>query len=220
MTAPATPTRQERAQATRRRILEVAVEVFAARPYSEVSAGEIASQAGVAHGLTFHHFGSKRGLYLEAVWEMSRQLFDVAPADPTAPPGVQLRDVLHQHFTRVAEHEELLLGYVRNSVAISSDPEAWDVLENFRLAMVDWVCDAIGVDRNSPALRLMLRTAGDALDQLSVRWLQQGRQFEINHLVEAVMHVVTGSLAAAEALDPTLNASEAVELLAESRSAM
>jgi AcrR family transcriptional regulator len=210
---PETPTRQERAQATRRRLLEVAVSRFAARAYNDVAVSDIAEGAGVAHGLLFHHFGSKRGLYLEAVREISRRLFDVTPTDRSAPPGTQLRDILRQHFTRVAENEELLLGYVRGSVAMSADPEAWDVLEGFRLRMVDWVCAAAGIDPGSAAMRLMLRTAGDALDQLSVRWLQQGRQFEIERMVEAMVNVVIGSLAAARSLDPTLDTGPGIELL-------
>ena len=210
---PNNGTRQERAQATRRRILEVAVGQFAVRAYNDVAVSDIAEQTGVAHGLLFHHFGSKRGLYLEAVREISNRLFDVSPTDRSAPPGTQLRDILRQHFTRVAENEDLLLGYVRGSVAMSADPEAWDVLERFRLRMVDWVCGAAGIDPATPAMRLMLRTAGDALDQLSVRWLQQGREFEIERLVEAMVHVVTGSLAAASALDPTLDTARGIAVL-------
>jgi len=79
--------------------------------------------------------------------------------------------------------------------------------------MVDWVCAAAGIDPGSAAMRLMLRTAGDALDQLSVRWLQQGRQFEIERMVEAMVNVVIGSLAAARSLDPTLDTGPGIELL-------
>src|SRR5205823_2704255 len=75
MTGAMTP-RQERAAATRQRLIDVAVHQFAAKPYNEVAVGEIAEQAGVAHGLLFHHFGNKRGIYLEAVREISHRLFE------------------------------------------------------------------------------------------------------------------------------------------------
>lgn len=48
--------------ATRQRMLEAAVELFADRPFDDVQVGKIAERAGVAHGLMFHHFGTKRGL--------------------------------------------------------------------------------------------------------------------------------------------------------------
>ncbi len=188
---------------------------FATRPYDEVSAGEIADMAKVAHGLVFRYFGNKRGLYLAVVREVSERLFDVAPSDPSFAPGVQLRDVLRRHFLRVAENEHLLLGYARGAIVMSADPLAWEMLERLRLRLVDWTCDAIGIPRDHPAIRLMMRTAGNALDELSVAWLQQGRQFEVDQVVEAMVHVVTGSLAAAHSLDPNLDIDSGIALLAE-----
>lgn len=206
-------TRQARTAATRQRLIDVAVHQFATKPYNEVWVSEIAGQAGVAHGLMFHHFGNKRGLYLEAVREISRRLFELQPADPEALPSVQLRDVLRQHFQRMSDNEDLLLGYVRGAIAMSADPEAWDTLEGHRMEIVAWTCEVAGLDPGNQALQLTLRTAGDAMDQLSVRWLQQGRDFEIDALVEAMVHVVIGTLWAAQTLDPTLDIRHAVTVL-------
>lgn len=206
-------TRQERAAATRQRLIEVAVHQFAVKPYNEVAVSDIAEQAGVAHGLTFHHFGNKRGIYLAAVQEISHRLFELHAADPAARPSEQVRDVLRQHFLRMSENEDLLLGYVRGSIAMAADPEAWDALERHRMRMVAWTCEVAGLDPENHALRLTLRTAGDAMDQLSVRWLQQGRGFAVDALVEAMVHVVTGALRAAQALDPTLDIKRAVKTL-------
>jgi|SRR5580692_2897782 AcrR family transcriptional regulator len=47
----------------RERILEAATKLFTERPFGEISADDIAREADVAHGLTFHHFGSKAALY-------------------------------------------------------------------------------------------------------------------------------------------------------------
>ena len=43
------PPRKAQAEETRRRILEAAVEAFSAQLYDEVSVGDIATSAGVAH---------------------------------------------------------------------------------------------------------------------------------------------------------------------------
>lgn len=206
-------TRQERAAATRLRLIDVAVHQFAAKRYNEVAVSDIAEQAGVAHGSMFHHFGSKRGLYLEAVREISHRLFELNVPDPTMRPSLQLRDVLRQHFDRVVQNQDLLLGYVRGSAAMAADPEAWQTLEHYRMRMVVWTCEVAGLDPEDPALRLMLRTVGDALDQLSVRWLRQRPGFEIDAVVEAMVHMVTGALRAAQSLDPTLDTKRAIKLL-------
>ena len=63
----------EEAEETRRRIVDVALALFAARGYEGVSVRDIAEGAGAVHGLIRHHFGSKEG-----VW---RAVVDVAGAE-------------------------------------------------------------------------------------------------------------------------------------------
>ena len=65
--SPVGMTRKERARQTKRRVLEAATEIFATRAYEDVQVREIVERADVAHGVMFHHFESKRGLYLAAV---------------------------------------------------------------------------------------------------------------------------------------------------------
>jgi len=51
----------------RRTLLEAAVRVFARRGYHAARVGDIAEEAGVAHGLLYHYFGSKEEV-LETVF--------------------------------------------------------------------------------------------------------------------------------------------------------
>ena len=51
--------RQSGAGETRRRILDAAVRVFARRGFHTSRVGDIAEEAGVAHGLLYHYFASK-----------------------------------------------------------------------------------------------------------------------------------------------------------------
>lgn len=59
--------------ATRRKILDAALEHFAERGYSSATLSAIAAEAGVATSAVYHHFSGKEALY-EAVF------FDVAPS--------------------------------------------------------------------------------------------------------------------------------------------
>jgi AcrR family transcriptional regulator len=206
-------TRQERAAATRQRLLEVAVHQFAARSYNDVAVSDITDGAGVAHGVVFHHFGNKRGVYLAAVREISHRLFELRTPDPSAQPRDQIREVLREHFNRMSDNEDLLRGYLQGSPALAADAEAWDALEHHRMGMVIWTSTAVGLDPDNDALRLMLRAAGDAMDQLSLRWLQQGRGFPVDDLAEAMVRMVVGALWAARALDPALDVEPAAALL-------
>ena len=62
--APARPPRAPGPGARNEAILQAGVAIFGSVPYDEVSVDDIAARAGVAHGLVFHYFQNKRGLYL------------------------------------------------------------------------------------------------------------------------------------------------------------
>ncbi len=79
----------------RRRILEAAVHVFARKGFHASRVGDIAEEAGVAHGLLYHYFDSKDEL-LERIFhdtwtELLAAMRDVEDSD--APAREQLRGV-------------------------------------------------------------------------------------------------------------------------------
>ncbi|MBN2361530.1 MAG: TetR/AcrR family transcriptional regulator [Deltaproteobacteria bacterium] len=55
--------RQDRAETTRKQILDAAMECFARQGYDGVSTAAIAKAAGVSQGIIFHHFSTKEGLF-------------------------------------------------------------------------------------------------------------------------------------------------------------
>ncbi len=63
----AQPRRRLEPDVRRGQILACAVRLFGERPYAEVSATDIAREAGVARGLVNHYFGTKKDLYLEVI---------------------------------------------------------------------------------------------------------------------------------------------------------
>jgi TetR/AcrR family transcriptional regulator, fatty acid metabolism regulator protein len=69
----------------RRQILDAAVRVFAAQGYEASRVSDVATDAGVAYGLVYHYFGSKRAV-LEAVFREAwgRLLAAVAGAEQAA----------------------------------------------------------------------------------------------------------------------------------------
>jgi TetR/AcrR family transcriptional regulator, fatty acid metabolism regulator protein len=73
----------------RRRILDAAVRVFARRGYHGARVGDIATEAGVAHGLLYHYFSSKDEV-LETVFrdnfgELVARFRAVESSDEAAP---------------------------------------------------------------------------------------------------------------------------------------
>ncbi|QDQ96672.1 TetR/AcrR family transcriptional regulator [Tomitella fengzijianii] len=66
--------RQERAEATRRQILDAAAEIFAENGYIKANLGDIVSRADVTKGALYFHFDSKESLAREIVDERDRRI--------------------------------------------------------------------------------------------------------------------------------------------------
>ncbi|MCU0696202.1 MAG: TetR/AcrR family transcriptional regulator [Myxococcaceae bacterium] len=92
--AEATPARE--------RILTAALEEFATRGYEAASTNTIASRAGVAKGLVFHHFGSKEALF-EVLFEREVTRFTDLVLEPQGPSASDLFERLHQVTLRKLE---------------------------------------------------------------------------------------------------------------------
>jgi AcrR family transcriptional regulator len=58
------------------RLALAAVREFGARPFDEVTVGELAAAAEVTTGALYHHFGSKLGLYTFVRDDVERRLLD------------------------------------------------------------------------------------------------------------------------------------------------
>jgi AcrR family transcriptional regulator len=109
---PRTPVQNREIRAvTRARLLQSALELFAARGYNSTTVDAIAAAAGVSAGLMYHHFDSKPAL-LQAIFEQS--LADVqatfGAADRESDPALRLPALLrsagvivprHRHFWAV-----------------------------------------------------------------------------------------------------------------------
>lgn len=80
----------DRSSATRARLVKVARELFAERPYAEVGTEEIVRRARMTRGALYHHFADKRDLFravheqmeAEMVDEVQRKIASSGAADP------------------------------------------------------------------------------------------------------------------------------------------
>lgn len=87
--------RSEAAEDKRRQLLDAAVRVFARKGFHASRVGDIAEEAGVAHGLLYHYFKSKDNV-LEAVFHENWNMLQlrIASVEETDEPAAdQLRHV-------------------------------------------------------------------------------------------------------------------------------
>ena len=127
---PADSRRQERIEA----IVSAAVNLFTVRAYDDVSIDDIASGAGVAHGLISYYFEGKRGVYAAAVTQVSDEFlaFQWPRADETSI-GDRLTGLLYRHFQYVREHPDRYRLLIQSSYP---DPELQTTLAATRSAAV------------------------------------------------------------------------------------
>ena len=213
MSRPSTQ-RQAQAELTRRTLLEAAVEHFSARHFDDVATNDITDTAGVAQGLLFHYFGSKRGIYLEALRDAADRLNAASTPPPgDGSPGEQFREMLRAHLAYFSGHDGLALRLVLGGSG--GDPEAWEIFDQSRWNTIEWTCRLLGLDVARPALRLMLRSCAGALDEATTYWLKNGRPFDPDAMVEVIIDLLVTSLRCAARLDPEIEVSNAIAELAD-----
>ncbi|WP_439655962.1 TetR/AcrR family transcriptional regulator [Lentzea sp. HUAS TT2] len=201
-------TRAATAAATREKVLAAARELFITSRYDDVKAADIARAAGVAHGLVFHHFGSKQGLYGEVLCTIGREVLDLHVKTPDVPLGKRIRQSHAAHLAYLATHRELALNLLLQS---------WGVEESFDRVRDDGnrnLCENLGLDFERPAVRAVLRMYTTAADQLARDYLLSEHPFDESVVVEMLMTVLAGALRAAQIADPSLEVDRVIEELA------
>ncbi|HYJ74923.1 MAG TPA: TetR/AcrR family transcriptional regulator [Kineosporiaceae bacterium] len=106
---------KERADAARnrRRVLDAAAALFAARGVSGVSMDEVAAEAGVGKGTLFRRFGDKAGLAAALLDDRERELQQAvldgaAPLGPGAAPAQRLQAFLAAYLDYCETHLDLV----------------------------------------------------------------------------------------------------------------
>jgi len=207
--------RAAQAEKTRQHLLKTAVQLFSDNAYADVAVSDIAKAAGVAHGLVFHHFGNKRGIYLAAIQQAAAELDSAFEIDPGLPPAEQMRHALAGHLGYLSTHRGLALRLVLSGRG--ADPDAWKLFESTRSHAIIKASLVMGLDPNNPAVRMTTRAAVGAIDEVSVFWLEGEQPFPIDAVVDSVIVMIIGTLSAAPILDPSVDIAGAIEILTNAR---
>jgi AcrR family transcriptional regulator len=107
-------------QQRRDHLLDTAAAMFAEKPYDDVLMEDIAAVADVSRSLMYHHFSSKRDLYVALFKRaIDRFLARVSP-DPELPLAEQLASALEAHIQSFVDHP--FEAITINRGALSDDP--------------------------------------------------------------------------------------------------
>jgi AcrR family transcriptional regulator len=200
-----------RAAETRQRLIDAAVALFAEADYDKVAVSDIVESADVAHGLLFHYFGNKRGIYLEAMQATAASMASAFAEIPASTPDVQIRAALTAHLNYLREHRGLALRMVLGGRG--ADPEAWGVFESARTAALEAAAAMLGVPSDNTAIQLVGRSIAAAIDGATTHWLEADTGVETEEMVEFLVQLVVACLGTAPTLDPTLELDRVISAL-------
>jgi TetR/AcrR family transcriptional regulator, fatty acid metabolism regulator protein len=164
-----------RAPDRRRALLDAAVRVFASKGYHTCRVGEIAREAGVAHGLLYHYFSSKEEVLETILRESWAEVLEtVGEVERSgAPAGEQLRQVaafLLRSWRRQPDLVRLLVRELARSPELQNRIELVD--EAFAaIARIVARGQAAGELRADVEPRLASFVFYGAIDELLTGWV-------------------------------------------------
>ena len=188
-------------------LLAAGLRLFSSQPYDELSIDAIAAEAGVAKGLLYYYFGSKRGFYVALIEQAARGMRAQAATDVDMAPRERLEHALDAHLSYAGEHSA---GY-RTLLAggIGSDPQVREILDRERTTFLAMIVEGLGDDvRLTSALEIALYGWFGFVEDTTLRWLQRGG-LQRGEVLELMVESLRGVLCAAGVVDPSLRGLDA-----------
>lgn len=160
------------------RILAAATRLFRQRPYEDVSLDAVADAADVARGLINHYYGTKRGLYLEVVRQVTRvESFPVPDYVQGATPRARLLESLDTWLDLIERDREVWQMSLRAATSMG-DGEIAAIIEDAREETARRLVAVIGlgpVEELSPETFATVRAWEGFGEAVIAQWLQYER---------------------------------------------
>lgn len=159
-----------RGQAKRIALVEAAARCFAARPYDEVTMDDIAAEAGVAKGLAFYYFGSKRDCYLAVIERFSEQMVERATPNTDLSPVRRLAQRLDDYLDFAESMPEAYLLLMRGALGNDEGARAHHASQRalYRAGLLELV---LGGAEEPPMLRVACEGYMSFVEGATLDWL-------------------------------------------------
>jgi AcrR family transcriptional regulator len=204
-------TRAQQKAATRERLLTAASELFTERDYGDVTIADIAKRAGVAHGLLFHHFSNKEGIYravLDNVVAEMDSAFSI-PDDADVPRVV--RAALRTHLSYLENHRGVALRLIVGRR--HPDPTVVAASDRGRTRALTALAHALDLDPGNKLMQFVGTTLVAAFDEASSWWLNDPDPLPVDALVTSFIEIGIGALRGVQAIDGCPDLREQIAVL-------
>lgn len=155
-------------------LVEAAVDLFSSQPYEDVSVDDLARRAGVAHGLVSYYFGSKRGLFADAVAFVWAEFVE---SERPRVDEVTPSQIVRGYVSRLFAYAQAYPQRFELMRATHADASVNEILEFARAEAMAEVSVALGCPSEMPAvLATGIRGWHACLEALVAEWLRDPEQ--------------------------------------------
>jgi AcrR family transcriptional regulator len=185
----------------REQLVRLGTEIFAERPFDEVSIDDIAAAAQVSKGLLYHYFPSKRDFYVEVVRFSAMEMEALTEPDPSLEPLARRSASLDRYLDYVETHAQGYATLMR--AGVGSDPQVGAVVEEVRARIVDRILGGMTFtgDRPPAALRIAVRGWVGFAEAASLDWIEHPG-LPRDRLRAILVSVLGATVEAAAAVEP------------------
>lgn len=190
--------------ATRDRILQAALEIFARKGYHRTVVDDIVRASRTSKGAVYHHFPNKEALFLALVDEFSARLAEAVAAAIDSAHGAlgKVQAALTAGLETFAAHRELARILLLESVSLGPAYQAKRLEVHGRFAtLIQVYLDEAVAEGSIPPLDTRVATLAwlGAVNEVVIQWLHSGRPDLVTEAVPALTPLLLRSIGAPSA---------------------
>ncbi|MFI6684344.1 TetR/AcrR family transcriptional regulator [Streptomyces sp. NPDC050485] len=160
----------ERSQVRRSELIATGRKLFADTSYDALSMDDIAQHAGVAKGLIYYYFKSKRGYYLAIVEDSVADLVSRAGSDTDLPRAERVHRTIDGYLRYAEHHQAAYRTIVTGGVGFDTEVQAIrDAVREELIATIAY--GAYGTREIPPLARLALLGWLGSVESVTLDWL-------------------------------------------------
>ena len=189
--------------ATRDKILQAALEVFAEKGYHRALVDDIVRASRTSKGAVYHHFPNKEALFLALVDDFAARLAGAMGAAIEGTHGAlgKVQAALTAGLETFARHRDLARILLLESVSLGSayQSKRLEVHERFASLIQAYLDDAVA-EGSIPALDTRVATLAwlGAVNEVVIQWLYTGRPDLMTEAVPGLTPLLLRSIGAAQ----------------------
>jgi AcrR family transcriptional regulator len=185
--------------ATRDRILQAALQVFAQKGYHRAAVDDIVHASGTSKGAVYHHFPNKEALFLALVDDFSARLAEAIAEAITGAHGAlaKVEAALGAGLLTFAHHRDLARILLLESVSLGPAYEAKraEVHGRFADLIQGYLDQAVGEGSIKPLdTRVATLAWLGAVNELVIQWLHGGEPDLLTRVVPALTPMLLRSI--------------------------